>query len=793
MDANAIYAKTTRGKRALVKKLPKTAGFVLPEIDGNTSLGTILSRLDRLETVDLDEAVNWLIEGGFIKPVVQDPFSDSAWDVALSHNAVEVDEIGLDQFTVTDKTARAKKQEKPLSNEEQEKLKALEQADAEARERAEAALKAKLEAENPNQAEEQRVVSEKAAAEKRKEEERAKEKEEAEQRAKEKEEVEERARLEAEEKAKEEARKLAEAEEKAQAEAEENARKEAAAKLRAEEKAAEEQREAEEKAAAEKRKEEEKARKKEEAEQRAKEKEEAKEKARLEAAVKKEEKARLRADKKAEAEQRKAEKAEAKAIAKEEAAAKKAERKAEAEKRAQERRLAKEQAKQDKAEEDLFTIDEVEQYLSGTKEEETAKKKSVVLPVKAWLTSFVKNIKPLSIYAIAVLFLLIFAAQFINFHIWTNAIEKIAEQHIQDDVNIKSVRISYFPKPHLLLEDLTIANSSSITAKKIDVYPDLLNLKEKLFGGSKAPYEIKSIEIDGFELAQKDLHRIASWQGASSRDQQLKLGRIVLSNMAIQLNRIELPNINGNILLNEVGRLKSAEFFTEANNLTAKVKQIEQRYIIDIDAFRWRSPIAPYPIFSELKASATVKDNQLVFSNISGILYNGQLAASLNMDLASDTLATKGKFELNDFFIADMAEELKVNNVVEGKLSSKGAFSFNVYKPTNHFVNGTLASTFSIKNGYLKTVDLTEAMRSGNLSGHTKFTTLTGHAALANKQYRFTKLLLRENQLSARGYLTLADDHRVSGVINSSIAVNRSPINARLAIGGPLHSLKLRK
>jgi len=58
-------------------------------------------------------------------------------------------------------------------------------------------------------------------------------------------------------------------------------------------------------------------------------------------------------------------------------------------------------------------------------------------------------------------------------------------------------------------------------------------------------------------------------------------------------------------------------------------------------------------------------------------------------------------------------------------------------------------------------------MRSGNLSGHTKFTTLTGHAALANKQYRFTKLALRENQLSARGYATLSDELKVSSVINT--------------------------
>ncbi|MEE9332377.1 MAG: AsmA-like C-terminal region-containing protein [Methylophilaceae bacterium] len=735
MNSNATYTKTSRGLRALIKKLPRNAGLVLSKIDGDLTSEDISSKLTNINREDFDSAITWLLEGGFIKPVAKDPFSDSVWDAAAMHGAVQVDEINLDQFTVSEKpsiaitktAAKKKETREELSDEDSAKIKALEQADIEARERAEAALKAKLEAET------------------------TKEKKKLDEEARERAEIEARAQAEADKTAKEDQART-KSETKAAAEKKEKLETEEKAKLEALAKTEEEARER--------------------AEVEALEKAAAKEQVRLEAVAKKEEQAKVKTEKKEEAKLVAEEKALEKAAAKEQARL--------------EAVVKKEGRARIKAEK------REEARLAAEGKDRTPNKVNFTPLIKKWIKNVFKSIKPLSIYAIAVLFLLIIAAQFINFHIWINPIERVAEENIQDSVNIKSVRISFFPSPHLLLEGLTIADSTTITAERIRVYPNLLNLKEKLLNASNSPYKVGSISIENFKIAQKDLPRIVSWKDASSRDQQLKINKISLKNMSIHLNNIELPNFNGEILLDNAGQLKEATIATENKNLTAIIRHTNNIHSINIDAISWRAPLLPYPIFTKLRAKGTINENVMTFSSITGELYNGSLDANLNIDLASEKLASKGRFKLNNFFLADMAEELKLNTVVDGKLNAKGRFSFKFSKPLNKIVNAQLTTTFNIKNGHLRTVDLTEAMRRGNLSGHTKFTKLSGYAALTNKTYRFTNLLLRDNQLSARGHLKLSPEHHVSGVIASTIDVKRNPINARLQINGPLTALKLK-
>ena len=944
MDANATYTKTGRGLRALVKKLPRDAGRVLSVMDKGLTAEEILSRLNNVNETKLEVAITWLLEGGFIKSTIIDPFSNTMWE-GSSANAMQVDEIGIDEFTVSEKpptnntqqTKAVKKTPREIEAEEKEKAKIaaqkkkLEQADAEARERAEASLKAKTDAEtqataNKNQAAAEVIAKAKqearekaeaeakvAAEEKAKSEAETKARVEAEANlkkeaaarekaevkaaaeVKEKLEVEEKVKLKALAKADEEARKKAEAEVKAKAETETNLKKEETARKRAKVKEAAEakekleaeekvklkalakadeearkkaeaeakvkakaeakiKKEVEEKAAAEEKarleaeekarleaeaKAEEEARKKAEVEAKAKAKAEAKakkeaeekaaaeekerlaaeEKARLEAEAKAEEeakaaaeekarleaeeKARLEAEVKAEEEARKKAEAKAKkqaevkakkeAKAKEKAAAK-AEAKIAAEKKKLEKAAEKERARLDK----ITEKEEKTQKRTETKRRAKAKKQRLVesirskLPGKKWLISIAKSIKPLSIFALSVFFLLIIAAQFINMSILINPIEKIATENIQAKVNIKSINISLFPSPHLLLEDLTIADSTTINVKKMRVYPDLLSIKNKLFNSTNTPYEINSIKIEGFNIAQKDLPRISSWAGASSRHQQLKIKRITLKDMSINLNVVQLPYFDGDIMLDDAGLVHQASFVTEHNNLNIVINHVNNDYLIKIEAVRWRVPLSPKPVFTKLNATGTIKDNVLTLSSITGALYNGDLTAQLTMDFSSPNLTSIGEFSLTNFYIKDMAKELQLDTAVDGKLNFKGSYAFDINKPLNIIDMTGLNTEFSMQNGHLRKVDLAEAMRSGNLNGNTDFTSFSGKVSLKNKKYRFYNLLLKDKQLQATGHINVSPDQYVSGVISTSIALKRNSIRARLNIAGPLTALKLK-
>jgi hypothetical protein len=824
MDSNTTYTKTARGLRALVKKLPRDAGLVLSVIDKSLSADEILAKLDNMSEKDLEFAITWLLEGGFIKSLVTDPFPNSMWDVS-KESAMQVDEIGLDEFTVSEKLPVTSPNKIPVISktegeikaeaEEKAKLEAkkkmLEQADTEARERAESALKAKREAEAQALAIKEKARQDAIASAEKEAQERldAVAKVKAETEARQKAAAEEKARLEKEEKARQdaiakaekEARDRAEAEARAKAEAEANARKEEEARRKAEEKAA-----AEEKAKLEK---EEKARQdaiaKAEKEARDRAEAEARAKAKAEAKANKEEAARRKAEEKAAAVEKarleKKEKNIAKALAQEnaqQAALDKEEAKAvaqiDAEKKALGKVAAREQARLEAfAKKEEKSIRRAESKAEAQiKRERFIKNLRTKMPSKQWLITIFKSIKPISIFALAVLFLLVIAAQFINMRILINPIEKIATENIQDKVNIKTIHISLFPTPHLLLKEITIADSTTINAQKIRVYPNLINLKEKLLNASPTPYKIQKISIEGFNLAQKDISRITSWSGASSRHQQFKIEKIELNKLSINLNVVQLPYFDGDLLLDEAGLLQKANFTTESKNFIIDISQSGRDYLINIEAVRWRAPLSPYPIITRLSAKGAISDNLLTLSSISSDLYNGNLTAQINMDLNSPTFAANGTFKLKHFYIGDMAKELQLDTVVDGKLSINGDYMININKPLNTIDLTSLNAIFEIENGQLRKVDITEAMRSGNLSGKTNFNKLSGNINVKNQIAKINNLMLKDKQLQATGQISISPDSYVTGVISSKISLKNNTINSRLVIDGPITALKLK-
>jgi len=663
MDSNTIYTKTSRGSRALIKKLPKNAGMVLSAMDGEQSPDALLAKLPNISETDLELTMKWLLEGGFIKVSVKDPFSDTFWGLSNDEVGVVVNEVSAEELA----------SEEAQIAEVQTTKDRLVQADIEARERAEAALKAQAEA-GENDVEEQRpseaislmsltpnptpIEDEALMAS-----------------------LEEAAQAESEAKAKEEAKKAA-----FSRAAKEQVTKEAA------------------------------------------EKQSAKERVKAEQAL----------------------------------------------------------AKNKEAIPNLSKPTE-----QAGKQKVLARKRRGAGKLKRVFTGVLKSIKPLSIYAFSVLLLLVFAAQFINFHIWAQPIKEVIASKTQEDVSIESIHIALFPSPHLVLEGLNVTNSSTIRAEKLRFYPLLSNVKEMLFAKSHTPFETKTISIEGFSLAQKDLYRLKTWGAQLSNNTQLKVRGVSFKEATLNLNSMDLPKLKGELLFAESGAFEKATLSTDKDRLTFTVEQAKDRQLVSVSAKNWRSPIAPHPEFNQLKGVGSIANNQLTFTKITGVLYQGKLTGNLIVDLKSDKLASKGEFNLKGFSIPDMAERQQYAPYVIGRLNSHGSFSYMVNKATNRIENTSLNAAFDINNGMLKTVDLVEAMRSANLSGTTHFEKLAGLASIRNGVSRFTSLRLKDKQLRASGEVHIARDAQVSANVTTNIGLQNNNIQSKLKIGGPITTLSL--
>jgi hypothetical protein len=415
--------------------------------------------------------------------------------------------------------------------------------------------------------------------------------------------------------------------------------------------------------------------------------------------------------------------------------------------------------------------------------------------VKNWFNALLSMLLSLFRFSFVVFCIVIVAAHFINIPMLINPIEKIISEKIQDKVDIKSVHLWLFPTPHILLNNITSADTNQISADKIRVYPNLISLKNNFIGAltnaNKASYEIQSIKIEGLSIAKKDFARLPAWGRAIANNQQFVLHRLVFEDLALKLNNLSLPTLHADIALSASDAFEKAVITTKEKDFNLTIHAVNGDYLMDITATNWRAPLSPYPLFTKLSATGVIKNDNLIFSSITGQLYGGKLNAQVQTKLASPQLATQGRVKLKEMSISQLADDVNVNAAVIGALNSNANFSFNISPSTNEISTPNIAATFSVQKGVIKKIDIAEAMRTKNINGSTSFTTLAGSASLNNNRYRFNNLFLQDKQLQAYGQVTISADQQVSATISSRIAIAENPITRNLIIEGQVDKLKL--
>ena len=707
MPADITYTKTNRGERAFIKQLPDAVGQVLTVMVANSTEEEIFAKLQNVNLQAFKNAMTWLLEGGFIKLMDAESFSNPN-TIAPMADAIQVHEISIDEFTSSVTPTKEDEAEQPKIIENKAQLEAISNTLKEA----------KLKAETDAKKEQERLQA-----------------------------IED-AKLTIANKAKEVSLLKVEAEAKAKTEI--DAKKEEWARLKTE------------------------AKEKEKAEIAARKAEQSKLKAAAEA------KEKMAAKEKAETESRR--KANIEAQKKEKT---KAEEKIKAKKWAQLKQDAKEKAEEKTR---LQKLAKAEAEVRQQRKVSNARSKN---RIKNWFASLLQAIKSLFFFTAAVLCTLLIAAHFINIPMLVNPLEKIVSAHIHEAVTVQSVHVWLYPKPHLLLKDLTIDDSPAITAQKLRIYPNYINLKKKFYDHLTVPYVIQSLQVEGLTMAQEDLAHVSTWAKASLEQSQYQINKIILKNTALHLNSVQLPLLDGEALLNAAGLLTQASLQSAKEDFRLNAQHLNGNYLIDINANNWQAPFYPRPVFTKLDATGVIKNSVLTLSSITGSFSGGKLTGALETDLASPTFASKGDFNLSDFVIKDVSNDLELNKTLTGVLNSRGYFSFGFDHALNTIKNTKLNAAFTVKNGVLKRVDIAEAMRNHNLNGSTSFTRLTGNLSLNNKRYQLTKLSLQDSQLQASGQVSLSADKQVSATLSSNIAIPNNEINANLIIKGPLTALKL--
>lgn len=549
------------------------------------------------------------------------------------------------------------------------------------------------------------------------------------------------ARIKAEEKARKEAERLArKEEERARKIAEEKAKEEAKARARAE---------AEAKA-------------REEAERRAKEKAEAEARAREES----ERRAKERAELQAKREQESREKAEAERKAREEArirkealALQKAEEKAEARKLAEEKALLKAEEKARKR---------AERAAAGPR----------------W------NIDTLAVarssfIGIAVLLMILGGGlQFLSLNMLAQPIEQFAATNIGEPVKIKQIKASIWPKPHLILQDLTVGELMDIKARSVHVYPTV----SSLMGEVK---HVSLIEVEGMDISVDSTKRPIAWMVFNAKRQILMIDELSLKNLTIKEGAQELPAFDASINLLPDGGLETATI--SAKNIVATLTPAKGIYEVNIEASGWQMPYGPAFIFDELSAKGWADQNKLTITALEGKLYGGSAKANGLISWNSDWRA-EGRFEISQLNLGLTSAVVSDTTSMQGSLFASGDFELSSSTPFGLFESPIVMSRFEVENGEISGLDLARAAAGREqVGGTTRFDQLSGGWTLRNHRYQLTQLSLKAGSLEAKGEIDIAPDQAVGGKIQTNLNLNSRQLQTRFNLSGKLGNIQVNR
>lgn len=583
------------------------------------------------------------------------------------------------------------------------------------------------------------------------------------------------------------------AEQQVRAEAEERARHRAA--IETKEEAARKKREAAEqeariKAEAKARKEGERLARKEEerakkiAEEKARE--EAKARARAEAEAKAREEAERRAREKAEAEARAQEEAEKRAKERAELQAKReqeAREKAEAERKAREEaRIRKEALALQKAEEKAAARKLTEERALLKAEEKARQRAEREAAGPRWNIDILAIIRS-SLIGIAVILLGLGAGlQFLSLTMLAQPIEQLATANMGEPVKIKGVKASIWPKPHLILQGLTVGQLMDIKARSAHVYPSIMSLMGKV-------KQVSLVEVEGLELAREHTNRPIAWMVSNAKQQTLMVESIHLKNVTLTDPAQELPAFDASMEFLPDGRLQTATI--NEKNIVATLTPTKGIYEISIEANGWQMPIGPALVFDGLSAKGWADQHKLTITELEGRLYGGAVKATAVISWDTNWLA-EGHFEISKLNLGLASSVASEAASLQGSLFASGDFELASTAASTLFADPSVTARFEAENGEISGLDLARAAAGREqVGGSTRFDQLSGGWSLRNHRYQLSQLFLKAGSLEAKGDIDISPDQAVSGKIQSNLNLNSRQLQTRFNLSGKLGNIQI--
>ncbi|MBU3697099.1 AsmA-like C-terminal region-containing protein [Dechloromonas sp.] len=363
------------------------------------------------------------------------------------------------------------------------------------------------------------------------------------------------------------------------------------------------------------------------------------------------------------------------------------------------------------------------------------------------------------------------------------AIEAAISSYAKAPVTVGDVALSIWPKPQLVLSQVTLDGDLQISEVRVD-------RPHQLLGGS--PHHLTSVSLVQPAIPVTRLLTLPALNPDFGPFSGLTVGQVRLSGASIfAMPGAALNDIEGELRFSGNGKLEKASLQSGDRSLLIEAKPGADGLELHIEGRAWK-PAGNTMSFDALQATGTLARNRLSVRNIDTSFLGGLLKGQWQLDWSS-ALNMSGEAQLIQIdsrrLTAALAPSLKLEGDFGGLLRLWGAGNDwpTVWRNTEATVD------MSITRGLLTGLDLGEALRRGAgatvRGGATKFDQMRGQLQISPGRVSGQNLLMDAGMVTAGGEFVANTGGTVSGAALVTMQTSVSTVRLPVRISGTLPDL----
>lgn len=364
-------------------------------------------------------------------------------------------------------------------------------------------------------------------------------------------------------------------------------------------------------------------------------------------------------------------------------------------------------------------------------------------------------------------------------------IEIAASRFLQTPVRIAEVGVSFWPKPALLLSNVSIGEAGDSSVEQIRLLSPF-----SLLGAG--PHVLSQVEVSGAAISADRLLAMPLFQAAgAARAGEVVVRHIAIERLAVAARDLALRDLSGGIDFRSDGAVEKASLYGIERSLRIQATPLAAGGVhLDIEGLGWK-PGDGKIVFAALQAKGTLQKGRLLLQDIDTTVLGGVLKGNWLLDW-SNGLVMAGDATLQRLDCRAVSNAFAPSLKLEGELAGGLNLRSSGRDWESLWLNVEAVLDADISRGLLHGVDLGEIVRRGGQAvrgGSTKFDSLKAVVTINPRQVTGRDLRMSAGMVSATGQFVAGRERPVDANVVVTMQTSVSTMRTPVRISGELSDL----